>query len=381
MNQPPNGQGYPGDGQQPGQPWQQPQQQYPQQQQAYPQQQQGYPQPPPKKSNNSVILAAAGIGLFAALGVGAIAYVATQKDTGVTEAAGTSSTVAGEAGSPLVTEIPGKSTTPTSVNRVTPQTAPKPKPVPKPVSTTAVGATTQAGSPTTASDPCGAGVGSSVNGIATGDPFVIAKVDTPGGERRFDIVLDAGDTIEINVFQVDFDPMVEVLDSNGNSVAFNDDGPFGLDSQVTFTVGTGGVHSVFVFSAVPSLCGLFEIDAAVVSTGSGSGGSGGGAALSPPSTNSFFVSLSSTVTRIEVDAVVGDTVIIFVVDGEGTDPLISMITPTGAPWGSDDNGAAGTEGPRDSRIEFVAAESGTYEGFIESTNGVDGNAQVIILIN
>lgn len=431
MNQPPNGQSYPEDAQPPqqgqpqpgydqqGQPQQgysqqpnypqqgQPQQGYHQQgqpQQGYQQQgqpQQGYGQEPnnggpgylppgtpglePEKKDKTPIYIGAALLLAVLIGGGVIAYLATQSSSGVTEAGGsTTIAVTGEttgattAGGSVITRPPATSNVSrpsTTAQRATVRST-KPAAV---TTTAAAGATTQAASPTTV-NACGAGVGSSATGIATGDPFMIAKVDAVGGERRIDLILEAGDTVQIDVSMVDFDPAIDVVDSNGFVVAFNDDGPFGLDAQVTFTVTTSGFHSVFVFAANASECGLFEIEAIVVS--SGGGGGGGTPALSPPDNFSFIVGLTATPTQIDVDLVAGDRLVIFVVDaGMGTDPFIALTTPTGAPFGLDDDGANGIEGPLDSRIEVVATETGTYLGFVESANGVDGDAQVIVFIN
>lgn len=420
MNQPPNGQGYPEDAQPPqqGQPQSgydqqsQPQQGYGQQptypqqgqpQQGYQQQgyeQQGYGQQPnagghnylppgspglePEKKDKTPIYIGAALLLFVLIGGGVIAYLATQSSSDVTEAGGSTtvavtgdSTGATTAGGSVITRPPATSNVSrpsTTAQRATVRST-KPAAV---TTTAAAGATTQAASPTTV-NACGAGVGSLATGIATGDPFMIAKVDTVGGERRVDLILDAGDTVQIDVSMVDFDPVMDVVDSNGIVVAFNDDGPFGLDAQVTFTVATSGFHSVFVFAANASECGLFEIEAIVVSSG---GGGGGTPTLSPPDNFSFIVGLTAAPTQIDVDLVAGDRLVIFVVDaGMGTDPFIALTTPSGAPFGLDDDGANGIEGPLDSRIEVVATENGTYLGFVESTNGVDGDAQVIVFIN
>lgn len=368
MNQTPNGHGYSADGQPLGGA--------------------GYLPPgspglePGKPEGRQALYIGVAALLVAAFAVGVGTFILTQKDNEAVQASGvdateedSSNTTVSQPGASSTITVPGVAGTakPTTlVTRVTPKDGAKP------TATTAstVATTAKPGSPTTA-DVCGAGVGSSVTGLVVGDPFVVSKIAILGSERRFDLVLDAGDTVQIDAFMVDFDPAIEVLDSNGNSVAFNDDGPFDLDAQVTFTVATGGFHSVYVFSADPDACGLFELEARLVAAPTP-----GTQPLSPPSNQSFFVELSSTPIRIEAEVVAGDRLVIYLVDaGNGTDPLISLVAPSGAAAGFDDDSGSVSEGPLDSRLEVVVAESGTYEAFLESANGTIGDAQVIVLIN
>ena len=204
---------------------------------------------------------------------------------------------------------------------------------------------------------------SAATGLVPTDPALVAPA---GGDPRFDLILDAGDVVQVDVAMIDFDPTVELLDAN--SIGFNDDGPTSADSQLVATATTGGFHTVVVSAFDSNKCGLFDVTVTVASSGSG-----GGDPLTPPSIRNFFVTLSSTPERVEFDLIAGDRFQLAVIDGGGTDPFVSMNNPSGAPFGSDDDSGSATDGPLDAYIDLVATSSGRYTAFVESINGVSGS--------
>ncbi len=280
------------------------------------------------------------------------------------------------------TTVPGATTVPGSTTAVgaTPSTTAKSAGVPKPSTTVRQASRSSVattGSTTGATvSACGPGDQDFPTGLVAGDAPVAAHVASAGGTRWFDLVLDAGDEVRIDVAEVDFDPVVELLDSNGTSLGVNDDGPVSFDAELFATTGMSGLHSVIVWALDPSGCGWFDVSVTVVGTG------GTPAALSPPSNDSFFTVLDSVAEIVPVDLVAGDRLQIIVVDGgDGTDPFVSVNDPSGAPAASDDDSGSATEGPFDAHVDFVVGSSGTFEAFIESLNGVSGPAQVIVLVN
>ncbi len=316
-------------------------------------------------------LAVIGVLLIALLGLGAFFFLGSDGDEVATNAA---TSVA-----PATTASGGASTV-AGASSTTVAGAPKTTAAPPATSGgTATASTTQSAAPSTtgtAAQDCG-GDAILVTGLGSGDPAVRANITQPGMTRRFDLVLDAGDRVQIDVEEIDFDPQVELLDSNGNSLGFNDDGSTsGFDSQLITTATTSGVHSVVVSAFEVSACGFFNVKVETLGTG------GGGGTLSPPSNESFFTTLTATDESSFVDLVAGDRLQVFVIDGgDGTDPFLAMTDPVGAPFGTDDDGGSATEGPLDAAIDVTVTASGTYGIFFSSINGVTGPAQVIILVN
>lgn len=282
------------------------------------------------------------------------------------------------------TTVPGATTEPgaTTAAGATSSTTAKSASVPKPSTTVRQAsrssiATTGSTAGVTVS-ACGPGDQDFPTGLVAGDAPVAAHVASAGGTRWFDLVLDAGDEVRIDVAEIDFDPVVELLDANGTSLGLNDDGPAGFDAELFATTGLSGLHSVIVWAVDPDGCGWFDVSVTLVGTGAG----GTPAVSSPPSTDSFFTTLDSVAEIVPIDLVVGDRLQIIVVDGgDGTDPFVSVNDPSGAPAAADDDSGSATEGPLDAHVDFVAGSSGTFEAFVESVNGVSGPAQVIILVN
>lgn len=225
---------------------------------------------------------------------------------------------------------------------------------------------------------CGIEPNTFATGLGAGDPVVTAQLQPAGSDRRFDLILDAGDQVQVDVGMLDFDPTVELLDASATSLGRNDDGPFGLDSQLIATATISGFHTVVVSSVDPGGCGLFNVSVTIIGTGV----STTLPAPSPPSVENFFTTLGATVELVEVDLVAGDRLLLILLDGgDGTDPFIAMTDPVGAPFGSDDNSGSASGGPLDAQVEVTATITGTYSVFIRSNNGVSGPAQVSIIIN
>ncbi|MFT7648336.1 MAG: hypothetical protein ACI8Y4_003088 [Candidatus Poriferisodalaceae bacterium] len=249
-----------------------------------------------------------------------------------------------------------------------PVTSPTPKPSVAPRPSVAAGT------------PCGPELSTFATGLTPSDRPLVVQLAPAGSDRRFDLILDAGGLVQIDVAMIDFDPMVELLDANATNIGFNDDGPLSADWRLTITATTSGFHTVVVSAFDPTTCAMFDVSINVVPTGSGGGNRG--AAPTPPSVESFFGNLSSTPQAVEIALVAGDRLQLIVIDGgDGTDPFISLNDPSGAPLGSNDNGANATEGPLDARIDLVASSSGTFRAFLESANGVSAPVQITILIN
>jgi hypothetical protein len=181
-----------------------------------------------------------------------------------------------------------------------PVTSPTPKPSVAPRPSVAAGT------------PCGPELSTFATGLTPSDRPLVVQLAPAGSDRRFDLILDAGGLVQIDVAMID-----------------------------------------------PTTCAMFDVSINVAPTGSGGGNRG--AAPTPPTVESFFGNLSSTPQAVEIALVAGDRLQLIVIDGgDGTDPFISLNDPSGAPLGSNDNGASATEGPLDARIDLVASSSGTF---------------------
>lgn len=102
--------------------------------------------------------------------------------------------------------------------------------------------------------------------------------------------------------------------------------------------------------------------------------------LTPPSVQNDFVGLADGFPFIsQVQLVVGDQLAVQLLDaGDGTDPLLELFGPDGVLVVSDDDSG---EGPLDSKILITATSAGSYQVVATTINGVDGQAQLQVVIN
>lgn len=83
----------------------------------------------------------------------------------------------------------------------------------------------------------------------------------PGGEYfdRIAFTGNAGDELLIELTSTDFDPYLIIIDSAGNSVAFQDDAAGrGLNVQLRFTLPASGQFTAIVTSALPGEAGAYS---------------------------------------------------------------------------------------------------------------------------
>ncbi len=109
--------------------------------------------------------------------------------------------------------------------------------------------------------------------IAVGDT-VDESLETAGDTDWFRIDLSAGDWIQINLTGVDHtggdglgalsDPYLRLRDSNGNVVAFDDDGGAGLNSQLSVSVDMSGTYYVEVDAYASRYAGNYRLSVEAV---------------------------------------------------------------------------------------------------------------------
>ena len=92
----------------------------------------------------------------------------------------------------------------------------------------------------------------------------LSAQDIPTGEggfaRDYTITLEAGDQIVVDLSSEDFDTIVVLMDTNGTTVAENDDGPDGSTNSLLFTrITKAGSYIVRVRAFGETLGGGFKL--------------------------------------------------------------------------------------------------------------------------
>jgi hypothetical protein len=185
------------------------------------------------------------------------------------------------------------------------------------------------------------------------------------GNVEYTISLEEGQSVSIDVTSDDFDTYLDVLDSDGEIVASDDDGGEGFNSLLAFTAPDSGIYTLLVRSFAGDADGTFTL---TVEEGTGGGGGGGNAGGTIEYGQTIEVDPDGAVSSIfTFEGEEGDVIDLYAVSQGSEDSRLYLYGPDGVELAQDDDGG-GSSNPYIRR--FVLPESGTYQidlqGFGES---------------
>lgn len=192
--------------------------------------------------------------------------------------------------------------------------------------------------------------------INVGD-VIQGTVANSTAEYRFDA--KAGETLTISLESEDFDTYLEVQDSNGNLVGYDDDGGDGLNSQLLFSPPETGTYTIVVRGFSGNATGSYTLSLSAIQIVSVTYGT----------TTPLTIAAGDVPFQFTIDGQAGDVLNIYT-DNRSVDVRMSLFDPEGAEIYYDDDGGVGVASYL-RRVRLPAA--GTYrltvEPFSDSTEG------------
>lgn len=192
----------------------------------------------------------------------------------------------------------------------------------------------------------------------------------------FTLTLSSGQNVTIDVVSDAFDTYVEVIDSSGAILSFDDDSGDAFNSRLTFTAPSNAAYTVRVRSFAGNPNGRFTI------TVSADGGGGGGSTNTIPASGDV-INVGDTVSGNSTSRVTyslqlssGQTVTIEAQSNE-FDTYLEVYDSNGALIGSDDDGgAAGTN----SLLTLTAPSAGVYTIVLKAFGSDNANGAYTLIV-
>jgi hypothetical protein len=176
------------------------------------------------------------------------------------------------------------------------------------------------------------------------------------GNVEYTISLEEGQSISIGVTSDDFDTYLDVLDSDGEIVASDDDGGEGFNSLLAFTAPDSDVYTLLIRSFAGDADGTFTLTVEEGTGGSGGGTADGGTIEYGQTIEVDPAGATSSIFTFEGEE--GDVIDLYAVSQGSEDSRLYLYGPDGVEVAQDDDGG-GSSNPYIRR--FVLPESGTYQ--------------------
>jgi hypothetical protein len=218
----------------------------------------------------------------------------------------------------------------------------------------------------------GGGAGGADGAIEPGGSPREGSIGEEGERDRHAFVAQEGQRLAVAVVAAtgsDLDPYVRIYGPDGELLSEDDDGGDSLNSLAALVVRRGGRHVAEVAAFQDRSTGDYAVsvesdepprDGEVVLEQAGSLAEG------------------ADVARFEFEGGEGDDVLVAVnADGGGFDPVVTLLDPSGAEIGSDDDGGSG----RNSLLEATLTRSGTYTLEVTEFSHGAGSFQIVVSVS
>ncbi len=218
--------------------------------------------------------------------------------------------------------------------------------------------------------------------IPVGDEGRVSRISAGGDSDWFAIDLSEGRPYRFSVTgdgnDALVDPVLTLMDNEGNAIASDDDGGAGLSAYLAITPTKGGYHFVAVSSADEAGAGAYRVSVSDTETpgnaqstealdaANDDGDAREGAIEVPGDADAYGVDLESGVTYVITIAGAGEYPL--------KDPMLTMLDGSETDIGSDDNSGPG----RGARLEFMPTEASRYFIKVSGARGSTGRYSVSI---
>ena len=190
--------------------------------------------------------------------------------------------------------------------------------------------------------------------------------DSSFGVTEYQLYLESGQSVIIDLMSDDFDTYLEVFDASGQLVAGDDDSGDGLNSRIAFSAEVTGAYTIRVRSfSVETANGTFTLGVQAAST------TGGGTI----SIGDSITTYSFGVTEYQLYLETGQSVRIDLSSGE-FDTYLEIYDANGQIVASDDDGGDG----QDSRLSLTAGYTGVYRIRVRSFSSDNANGEFTLAV-